>query len=83
MSELDVRALLYQGYASPHGIAVSTNNFQLAQQALYKARRKLMDPDLDILQFRRSPHNEAELWIIKATGRKTATPIASPETQTP
>ena len=39
---------------------------KLAIQRLYAARRKALDPNLDVLQIRKSPISPTnELWIVK------------------
>jgi hypothetical protein len=63
LSELEV---LYQALATPYGVVVECNNFNLAQQRLYKARREAGDPELARLQIRRSPYRpDAELWLVR------------------
>lgn len=58
--------LLYMALASPHGIAIYTDNLDRALQRLYTARRKAHDPSLSILQFRRSPTRpDCEIWVTK------------------
>jgi hypothetical protein len=59
--------LMYQALGSAIGIVVSTTDFERAVQKFYSARKKCADPDLDVLQFRRSPYTpETEIWIVKA-----------------
>ena len=62
MGELEI---LYQAVGSPLGLVVKTSNFQLAQQRFYKARADSGDPDLTRLQFRHSPYDPNDLWIVK------------------
>lgn len=70
MGELE---LLYQALASPLGIVIRVDNFQLAQAKLYAARRQSGDPELACLQLRHSPFDpEQELWIIR--GQPSHTP---------
>jgi hypothetical protein len=58
--------ILYQALASPIGLVIAVGDFVKDQAKLYQARSKSGDPDLEVLQFRRSPHNpEQELWIVK------------------
>lgn len=62
--------LLYQAMASPLGLVLSVSDFTQASQALYKARRDTQDPDLAVLQFRRSPFSpDTEIWLVKG-GKK-------------
>lgn len=68
MTELE--QWLYMAAESPYGIVLSidSSDFQLVQHRLYGARRKLNDPALTLLQFRRSPYGVAtELWIVKGS----------------
>lgn len=59
--------LLYSAMASRFGIALPVNDYAAAAQALYKARTTLSDPELKILQFRRSPIDpDGELWIVRS-----------------
>jgi len=81
--DLELMSLLYQALQSPCGIAVRTNNFQLARQKFYAARRECQDSDLAELQFRQGPLDPNELWISKTTGRKTATTAPSPSEDPP
>jgi hypothetical protein len=60
--------LLYQAQASGLGIVCEVEDFVKATQALYSARRKLCDPLLENLQFRRSPlRPDNEVWIVNLT----------------
>lgn len=74
-------ALLFQAAASPFGMILEITDptpegaFLRAQQALYRAKREATAggaaPELETLQFRRSPHRpEAEVWIVKLTRPK-------------
>lgn len=66
--------LLYQALHTSGGlgIVVTTDNFPLASQRLYQARKKSGDPELDCLQFRRSPyHPDSEIWIVKGQAPKS------------
>jgi hypothetical protein len=66
--------------SSPYGIvlAISEADFQLVQQRLYSVRRKLNDPALALLQFRRSPYGVSnELWIVKQSSPPQSTPDQS------
>lgn len=66
MSHFSELELLYQALHSPIGIVVVTDNYNLALGRLYKARREAADPELDKLQFRRSPTApETQIWITK------------------
>lgn len=72
MTELE--QWLYMAAESPYGIVLSidSSDFQLVQHRLYGARRKLNDPALTLLQFRRSPYGVAtELWIVKGSPKST------------
>ena len=63
---MDEIELLYQALNSPLGIVVAVSNFEKVKMRLYSKRRETGDPDLDILQFRRSPYSpESEMWIVK------------------
>lgn len=64
---LDLLEILYTALQSPIGVVIRVSDFQLAQQRLYKARRDAMDPELACLQFRRSPFDPLEIWIVKGT----------------
>lgn len=59
---------LYQALASDHGIKVETNDVEGLRQRLYAARRKAMDPSLDVLSLVPSPTGESILWIVKRNG---------------
>jgi len=60
--------VLYSAIESPHGIIVRTNDTMRARQLLYKFRKDLNDPNLNLLKIRLSPHDtDHELWIIKST----------------
>ena len=58
--------ILYMALREPLGLIVdSGGDFQRTVQKLYQARYKALDPDLDCLQFRRSPNDpEGEVWIV-------------------
>ena len=57
---------LYQALAARWGISILTSNVKLSQAHLYAARKHLMDPDLDRLQFRPDPRRPTEaIWILK------------------
>jgi hypothetical protein len=63
LSELD---LWYEALESQCGIIVETDNPQLAQSRLYKARHVADDPKLKDLAIVRSPTMpESELWLVK------------------
>ena len=58
--------ILYEALAASIGVAVEVSDFERCQQQLYVARRESGDPELQRLQFRRSPYRpEQELWITK------------------
>lgn len=58
--------LLYQAAGTTLGIVISVSDFEKARQKLYQAKVKAADPELNCLQFRRSPFEpETELWIVK------------------
>lgn len=58
--------LLYHAVSTKFGIVVSfATSFDSAKMALYQAKRKSGDPDLDNLQFRASPLNPQHLFIVK------------------
>lgn len=62
----DALELCYQAVHSSHGVAVEVSNMTTALAHLYKARKESADPELEVLQFRRSPYRpEAEIWITK------------------
>lgn len=62
----ELSQFLYLAVQSPFGVVLDVEDFQLVQTRLYAARRKLNDPVLGLLQFRRSPYGKAnELWIVK------------------
>lgn len=65
----DPLELMYRALAEPLGIVVAfTGDFQTACQRFYQARVKAADPELKVLQFRRSPYSpENEMWIVKGT----------------
>ncbi len=66
MANIDDLEILYQALHSPLGLVVRGPNFNTTQQRLYKARRESGDPELDRLQFRRSPFEpEHEVWVVK------------------
>lgn len=65
--------ILYQAMASDLGLVLTVDDFVHASQALYSARRACDDPDLSVLQIRRSPHNpESEIWLVKASVKPEA-----------
>ena len=59
-------ALLYQALGSALGLVVQVEDFDLARSRLYKARQEAGDPDLDVIQLRRSPFTENEIWIVRS-----------------
>ena len=61
MNESDV---LYLAIGSKYGVEIKTSDFIADQHRFYTARRKLEDPSLASLQFRRGP-TEGTLWIVK------------------
>lgn len=56
---------LYKALRSPTGLVLRTDNFEHTRQALYKARREVMDKELDCLSIVQSPTDASELWIVK------------------
>lgn len=64
----------YQALRSPAGVCLRTDDFEATRQKLYKARREVLDPDLDGLSIVQSPTDSNELWIVKKTHDPTSQP---------
>lgn len=59
-------SLLYQALGTPLGLVVRVSDFDLARNKLYSARKEAADPDLEIIQLRRSPYEANTIWIVKS-----------------
>ena len=57
-------SFLYDALRSANGVAIPTSDPKAFSQELYRARRKLKDPDLATLSIVLSPDNR-EVWITK------------------
>jgi len=66
--------ILFRALGSPIGLLVHTNDVVRGRAALYRKRKELGDPALEVLQIRISPLPEGELVIVKG-----AAPQASNE----
>lgn len=57
---------LYLALGTQHGIVIAVSDADASKQALYRARAKAGDADLDGLQLRTSPTEpQGEIWIVK------------------
>jgi hypothetical protein len=57
---------LYAALGSAYGVVIAVSDADAAKQALYRARAKSGDPDLNRLQLRTSPTDPIEhIWIVK------------------
>ncbi len=74
------RELLYLAMAEPIGLLVTTSDWALARQRLYKARAEAQDPALAILQFRQSSIEGGELVITKGRTIAEARALSAPST---
>lgn len=65
---------LYSALHSPLGIVIQTDNAERTRQKLYRARRELMNPELDKLSLVISPTDPSQLWIVKNDPQKGTSP---------
>ena len=52
ISDEELRVILYKAEASPSGLVLWTNDFQLARNRLYRVRKEAGDESLASLQIR-------------------------------
>lgn len=66
MSDTPWLEFLYTALGSQHGVVIAVSDVDAAKQALYRARTKAADPDLNGLQLRTSPTDPHDhIWIVK------------------
>ena len=66
MTPSEAKLLLFQALAEPFGLLCKANDPERARQALYRARREALDPELDGLQVRLVAIGEGNLVICKS-----------------
>lgn len=62
---IPLSAYWYQALTSPFGIELLTSELEPVRQKLYAERKKLNDPDLDVISICQSPFDPTKIWLVK------------------